>query len=84
MEGSFGDDDEVWAGDAEVMFEVGEEGDGSKGLAETLKTVSYNERMVLANIIKTLRPMSLISLWMTAKEVRHAESGKGIIQLTAR
>ena len=34
------------------MFEVGEEGDGSKGLAETSKTVSYSEQMVLANIIR--------------------------------
>jgi hypothetical protein len=54
------------------MFEVSEEGDGLKGLAETLKTVSCSERMVLANIMR----------WW-AKDVRHPESRKEIIQLTA-
>jgi len=47
LEGSFGDDDEVWAGDAEVMFEVGEEGDGSKGLAETISSARMLFRPVM-------------------------------------
>ena len=42
LEGGFWDDDEVWTSDAELMFEVGEEGDGVKGLAGTLKTVGCN------------------------------------------